>query len=127
ILSSYRPLTEEERNLLQGLIDDAYWQFVEAIAEGRGIAAEDVRAFADGRIFSGRQAQTLHLVDELGDFQKAIELAKELAGIHGEPKLVNFTPPKTWRQRLLGPLGQTLDALQLRADLQGVPLWLMPQ
>jgi protease IV len=126
ILSNHRPLTDEEKHLLQDLIDDTYEQFVEAVAAGRGLPLATVRSFADGRILSGRQAHRLKLVDELGDLQKAIDVAKELAGIEGKPSLVNLTPAKTWRQRLLGPFAQSADDWQMRLELQGVPLWLMP-
>lgn len=126
ILSSHRSLTAEERNLLQGLIDDTYLQFVEAVAQGRGLSVDTVRSFADGRILSGRQAKALGLVDALGDFQAAIDMAKEMAGIEGEPRLINLTPHKSWRQRLLGPFAQTVDNWQMRSELQGIPLWLMP-
>ena len=67
ILSPDRPLSEEERSLLQTLIDSSYEQFVAAAAEGRGLSKDAVRSFADGRVFTGEQAVHLGLVDELGD------------------------------------------------------------
>jgi len=84
ILSPDRALTSAERELLQSLIDSSYDQFVEAVARGRGLAAEAVRAFADGRVFSGAQARELGLVDELGDEDRARRLAAELAGLDPE-------------------------------------------
>lgn len=126
ILASYRPLTEEERELLQGTIDDTYLQFVEAVAEGRGLDVDKVKSFSDGRIFSGRQAKHFKLVDELGGFQMAVNTAKELAGIEGEPKLLNLEPEKSWRETLLGPFSKAANHWQIRSELQGIPLWLMP-
>ncbi|MBI5181773.1 MAG: signal peptide peptidase SppA [Nitrospirae bacterium] len=86
--SPFRGLTKEERELLQGIIDDVYVQFVNAVAEGRRMKPEAVRGFADGRIFTGRQAKELGLVDELGTMQDAINLAAKLGGIKGEPDII---------------------------------------
>jgi protease-4 len=92
IASPFRPMSSEDRKILQGVIDDIYDQFVSAVAEGRNLPVEKVRNLADGRIFTGRQAKEIGLVDELGGMQDAVGIAKDLAGISGEPKLVY--PPK---------------------------------
>ncbi len=86
--SLFRTMTPEERDLLQGVIDDTYDQFVEAVSEGRGINKEDLVPIADGRVFTGRQAKKLGLVDELGSFQDSIKITADLAGIKGEPGLI---------------------------------------
>lgn len=86
--SPLRDMTPKERALLQGVIDDAYDQFVQAVAEGRKLEVEAVRQVADGRIFTGRQALGLQLVDEMGGLQDAIREAAALGGISGEPKVV---------------------------------------
>lgn len=83
-----RVMTEAERRLLQSLLDDVYEQFVDAVAEGRGLDRQTVLTLADGRIFSGRQARNLGMVDALGGFQEAIELAAELGGIPGKPRIL---------------------------------------
>jgi protease-4 len=85
--SPTRPMTPEERKILQSLIDDAYSQFVVAISTGRGLPEEKVRELADGRIYSGRQALDAGLVDALGDSQDALELAAKLGGIRGKPRV----------------------------------------
>lgn len=85
--SPAREMTLEERKLMQALIDDAYEQFVEAVAKGRKLDAEVVKPLADGRIYSGRQALENKLVDKLGDSTDAVELAGQLAGIQGRPKV----------------------------------------
>jgi protease-4 len=84
----FRDMTPEDRAYWQQVVDQTYRQFVGAVAEGRGMAEEDVRKFADGRVLTGEQAQELGLVDELGNFHDAVDLAKEEAGIKGEPRLV---------------------------------------
>ncbi len=86
--SPVRPMTEEERALLQGLIDDVHAQFVDSIAAGRHLDVQKVRALADGRIFTGRQARDLGLVDELGSLEAAIRRAGELGGIDGKPEVI---------------------------------------
>lgn len=88
IASATRDLTPEERRLLQRLIDDIHDQFIQAVSEGRGLTRDKVEALADGRIFSGRQALTLGLVDQLGNLQDAIAKAAELGGIPGKPEIV---------------------------------------
>lgn len=88
IASVFRDMGSEERNILQNLMNDVHEQFIQAVAEGRKIPIEDVRKIADGRVFSGRQALKIGLVDELGDLEQAIEVAAKMAGIKGEPKVV---------------------------------------
>lgn len=70
--SADRPMTPEERNLLQTIIMDSYDQFVTAVAEGRKMDKEVVKKLADGRVYSGRQAKTVKLVDELGGYEDAL-------------------------------------------------------
>ena len=86
--SMTRPMTPEEEAILQELIDDTYNQFVDAVAEGRGMNREEVLKIADGRIFTGTQAIKLGLVDKLGNLQDAIEIAAGMVGIEGEPKVI---------------------------------------
>ncbi len=86
--SPFRTMSKEDRALLQGVLDDVHDQFIQAVATGRGLKPEQVRDLADGRIFTGRQAQRASLVDELGDLQDAIKLAARLVGITGEPQVV---------------------------------------
>ena len=90
--SPVRPMTDEDRAILQSLIDDVHRQFVSAIAKGREMDPDAVLDLADGRIFTGKQAMELGLVDQLGNFRDAVTLAASLADIEGEPRLVY--PPK---------------------------------
>ena len=86
--SPARKMTAEERKILQDLIDDAYGQFVQAVADGRKLPVETVKPLADGRIYSGNQALANHLVDQLGDSHDALMLAAQLGGIKDEkPKV----------------------------------------
>lgn len=88
LTSTFRKLTGDERRILQGVLDDAHDQFIDAVAKGRRMDRKKVEPLADGRIFSGRQALALGLVDELGDLQDAIERAAKLGGIPGKPKVI---------------------------------------
>ena len=88
LASPFRAMSKEDRGLLQNVLDDVHDQFIQAVAAGRALKVEEVRPLADGRIFTGRQARTAKLVDELGDLQDAIKLAARLVGIEGEPRVV---------------------------------------
>lgn len=86
--SMVKEMTAEEKRLFQEVLDDAYNQFIEAVVSGRKMNKERVQELADGRIFTGRQAKSLGLVDELGDLPDAINFAAQMAGIRGKPKVV---------------------------------------
>lgn len=90
--SPVRPLTDEDKALLQGVIGNLHEQFVKAVAESRKLPVEEVRRLADGRVYTGEQALALRLVDRLGTLEDAVEEAGRLAGIKGEPTLI--MPPK---------------------------------
>lgn len=109
-----RAMSDRDRELLQSLVDDVYLQFVEAVAIGRRLSPEQVRPLADGRVFSGRQAKQLGLVDELGDLDAAIAAAGKLAGIAGTPEVIRETPRRgIWElidARMAGIFPSALDA-----------------
>jgi protease-4 len=87
--ASDRPLSEEERSLMQDLIDNVYNQFVRDVAAARSIPKETVIELADGRIYSGEQAFEIGLIDNLGNFADAIALAADLGGLDTkEPQLI---------------------------------------
>ncbi len=77
IMSPARDMTEEERTILQSMVDNAYNGFVEVISKGRNLSENEVRKIADGRVYDGRQAKQLNLIDELGYFEDVIEAMKE--------------------------------------------------
>lgn len=116
--SPTRPLTDQERRILQGMVDDIYLQFLEAVAAGRALPLAQVQDLADGRTFTGRQAHQLGLVDDLGTFTDAIETAASLAGLAdgyqvrelgrrpwwdallaGMPAVDLLLPTESWRMR----------------------------
>lgn len=86
--SPVRPISTEERQLLQNLVDDVHQQFVEDVAKGRNLSTEEVKPLADGRVFTGRQALEFKLVDQLGGLQDAIDSLAIQANIDGLPQIV---------------------------------------
>src|SRR5438477_6049730 len=90
-LSPFRPIQESDREEIQSISDDVYSQFVQAVAQGRGLPEARVREIAEGRIYTGKRAKELKLVDELGGLDDAIAAAWGLAGQSGEPK-VQYPP-----------------------------------
>jgi protease-4 len=86
--SPFHDMSEPEKKILQDVIDDVHSQFIKAIAEGRNLQEAEVRSIADGRIFTGRQALDLKLVDQLGDLTDSIKVAGELVGIKGKPRVI---------------------------------------
>src|ERR1041384_1353739 len=117
--SPLRKMSDEEHELLQFVMDDVHKQFIEAVAAGRGLDVAVVQALADGRIFTGRQAKDSKLVDELGDLEAAIQLAADVSGIEGIPKVIE--PRRRFSIREL--LESRLSGLFPRLDLySGVSL-----
>ncbi len=132
-----RTMTPQERAYLQGVIDDVYGQFVQAVAQGRrgplikamrarGLARGKadpslaqveayVRSFADGRIFSGSQALKMGLVDRLGDLHDAVEAAARLCGIQGQPELIIGRHKPSLAEMLTG-----ISRTDIRSWVQGL-------
>ncbi len=88
-----RGMTNEERKLVQEVINDAYDQFLGVVIEGRGFDEKKAGEVSQGQIFTGRQAKELGLVDETGDLKDSIRIAGELAGIEGEPRIIDLDKP----------------------------------
>ena len=127
ILSPDRSLSNEERELLQSLIDSSYEQFVLAVAKGRNLTPDVVKSFADGRVFTGEQAKAFGLVDEIGDENDAKLLAIKIAKLDDKTKPITFGKTK---KKFLGLLpggkliNNLLNALNLEFGGNGQILWL---
>jgi protease-4 len=93
-----RELTPAERAYLQALIENMYGQFVQAVADGRHVKADDIRAIANGKVWTGQQALAMKLIDQVGDFQDAVNDTAKAVNISGEPVLVH---PEKDRKTLL--------------------------
>ena len=88
VMSPIREMTDEEKSLLQAVVDDIHQQFVSAVVNSRHLTKEQGESIADARIFTGAQAKALGLIDELGNFRDAVDIAAKMGGIKGEPELI---------------------------------------
>lgn len=96
LASNTRSLTPEERSFLEDLMKEFHGQFKRAVAVARNLKPEALEKIADGRVLTGAKAVEAGLVDELGGFDKAVEVAAQMAGIKGEPHLVYVKEPILW-------------------------------
>ncbi len=123
-----RALTEEERVYLQGLLQDMYNQFVNLVAEGRKIPVEKIETIADGRVFTGREAKDLGLVDELGGQGKALEKLYALTKVSPKTPLYEMPKPDALLQSLAQSLSQiSLSFLQSLTQQEQQPGFLYQQ
>ena len=97
ILSPDREMTAEEREILQGIVNQLYDEFIAVVANGRKMDTAAVRALADGRVYTGKQAQQLGLVDEIGNYYDALEAAGKLIGVNGIPEIKEKQTAKPWQ------------------------------
>lgn len=96
----YRPPTDEEQDKLQGIIDEMFEMFVERVAEARGMDMEQARRYATGEVYTATRGKELGLVDELMDYDDAVDAAAELGGV---PRRIAYVrPPRSMRQRMMG-------------------------
>jgi protease-4 len=115
--SLFRSMSDKEKSSWQTIIDETYEEFVQIVADGRELPLDEVRALADGRIYTGRQALELGLVDQLGNLSAATQRAAELGGIKGEPRIVEYQQPLGIFQGLVGmtrpgnPLSNVMELL----------------
>jgi len=93
-----RDLTPAEQAYMQSLIDNMFGQFVKAVADGRSMKFDDVKSIANGKVWTGEQAHSMKLIDEVGDFEAAVKDTAKSVGISGEPTLVR--PEKDRRTML---------------------------
>ncbi len=104
-----RDLTPAEQAYMQSLIDNMFGQFVQAVADGRGMKFDDVKAIANGKVWTGEQALSMKLIDNIGDFQAAVKDTAKSVNISGEPTLVHPEKDrKTLLDLMLGDISQYL-------------------
>ena len=117
--SPTRDLTPAEKEYLQSLIDDMHTQFIQAVADGRKMKAEDIRAIANGKVWTGGQALGLKLIDQEGDFEAAVKDTAKSVGIKGEPVLVRpERERKTVLDLLFGDVSEWLPTREKLLDQQ---------
>lgn len=108
-----RKLKKDEREILQNLLDDVYNQFISEVSRSRKMKISDVEKIADGRVFTGRQAKELKLIDKLGSFEYAIKTAMTLAKIKGEVKIIEYKDD-------VSPLRELFGAFREITGLSGI-------
>ena len=113
--SPTRDMTPAEKEYLQSLIDNMHGQFIQAVADGRKTKFEDVKAIANGKVWTGEQALSMKLIDQVADFQAAVDDTAKSVGIKGEPVLVH---PERDRKTVLDVLfGDISEWLPTREKL----------
>jgi protease-4 len=109
-----RDLTAAEQAYMQSLIDNMFGQFIQAVADGRGMKFDAVKSIANGKVWTGQQALDMKLIDQVADFEAAVQDTAKSVGISGEPALVR--PEKDHRtllDLLLGDVSQYLPAREM--------------
>lgn len=123
--SPFKPMTPEEKAVFQSLLNNIHEQFINDVAKNRKLPVDKVRGLADGRVFTGQEAKTLGLVDSLGNFNDAVELAGRLGGIKGKIEMV--FPEKKGFSLLKLLLGQEAESnLEFLASPYPQPAFLPP-
>ena len=118
IFSLVRPLTEYERSIIQNNVEDVYETFVSKAAEGRNMSEEEIKAIAEGRVWSGIQAEEIGLVDVIGNFEDALAIASEKAGLAEDDYKLRFYPaPKTFFEQLMEDFGAEAKTKLIKSEL----------
>jgi protease-4 len=114
-----RDMTPSERAYMQSLIDNMYGQFVQAVAEGRHAKVEDIKAIANGKVWTGQQALSMHMIDQVADFEAAVNDTAKSVGISGKPVLVRpDRDRKTLLDLIFGDVSQYLPTKEKLLDQQ---------
>jgi protease-4 len=114
-MSLERPWTPAEESRFQSFVDDIYSNFLERVAESRGLTMEAVEAIAGGRVWSGVQARELNLVDHAGGIGEAVAAVAEEAGLDPGYSVIHYPRPKSVFE-LLGLFEQPGEAIRWRPD-----------
>lgn len=115
--SPIRPLSPEDRAVLEALVGDVYGQFVDAVTADRPLERDSVLTLADGRVFSGRQALEVGLIDRIGTLQEAVSAAGRMAGLGDRPSTVR---PDERRRPTLLDLVTAVSGVELRGLAEAV-------
>jgi protease-4 len=118
--SPFRKTTEDEKRFFDQLLGDVYDQFVTVVVTERKLDRKVVLGYADGRVFTGRQARQYGLVDTLGTYEDAVNIAAKLGDIHGKPKVVKERKLRSFLDRMMG---QTVSELtELKKEVFNQPV-----
>jgi len=112
-----RPMTEVERNIIQGSVEDGYETFISRVSEGRGMSPEAVKEVASGRVWTGNQAKERGLVDVLGGLNTTIEIAAARIGASDDYRVVYYPAKKPWFETIMEDLGNNVQIRILQSQL----------
>jgi len=118
--SPFRKTNTDDEKYFDGLIADVYDQFVNVVSTERKLDVKYVKRFADGRVFTGRQAKEYGFIDTLGTFEDAVAIAAKLGGIEGKPRIVKEYRRKSFLERVLGEA--VTDVAKLRDEFLHQPI-----
>jgi protease-4 len=114
-----RDLTPAEQAYMQSLIDNMFGQFVQAVADGRSMKFNDVKTIANGKVWTGEQALSMNLIDNVGDFEAAVKDTAKSVGISGDPTLVRPDKDrKTMLDLLTGDISQWIPGREKMLEQQ---------
>lgn len=121
--SPFRGSTEEERRIIQGIMDNFHEKFIKVIAEGRKeLNIEEIRRLADGRIYTAEQAFDLKLIDKVGYLDHAIEIVKKETGIT-KAKVISYHRPSSYKNNIYSMFNVDLGTLTENVGLTFMYLW----
>ena len=132
--SPFRPITDQDKQYLSGLMHQIYEQFVGAVAKDRHLTVDQVLPLADGRVFTGEEAKKLGLIDKIGNFRVAVDELMRLSKLQGQPELVYPARHLDFFDFLRGGAREAarqategaVDGLSSRSDLRSAILFLAP-
>jgi protease IV len=110
-----RPLNESEKKIIQNSLDEHYNTFTSKAAQGRGVSDEEIKKVASGRVWSGTQAKDRNLVDVLGNYNDAIRIAAEKAGVSDDYKVKIYPQERPFIERFVSQLEENATAYRLGA------------
>ncbi|MFA6470346.1 MAG: signal peptide peptidase SppA [Bacteroidota bacterium] len=125
--SPFRVPNEEDKRYFQEMIDDIYDQFVSTVAEERKLEKAVVKRYADGRVFTGRKAYELKLIDTLGTYQDAIKIAAQMAEIYGTPRVIKERKKERLSDLIFGEMRSGITQIKNEMLYQPVVQYLYNQ
>jgi protease IV len=97
----FRDVNEKDKEYFQDIVEDSFDQFLEVVSKERKMDKEKLKEFANGRVFTGRQAKEIGLIDSLGTYEDAIKIAAKMGNIEGEPSIVKERQRLSLAERIL--------------------------
>ncbi|MFA6457682.1 MAG: signal peptide peptidase SppA [Bacteroidota bacterium] len=125
--SPFRAPNEEDKRYFQEMIDDVYDQFVSTVAKERKLEKAVVKRYADGRVFTGRKAYELKLIDTLGTYQDAIKIAAQMADVYGTPRVIKERKRERLSDLIFGEMRSELTQIKNEMLYQPIVQYLYNQ